>query len=966
TVASNKVEVYYDSDNDEECEQLIATYDDIAEFPEFTPAKLGNYKFVNIVREEFGEETLEEFITEDDKKVKVVEREFFVDNLVPMTGLYVDIPIVRPEIDVYFMLDKDLEREKVNWVLDNRINIDNTLRYNNILPKVETWDMHTYTYSQYANTSRNTGTSYPSGSIYYSSNGYSGYLSLYSVSDNGSYQDLGHYETKTESKTVTKSASQSGTFCPRCGSVPPTYGSTYYYSDSEGYSGTLSQVYYNYSSKATSSFCNVHQHTNIEEFRRDWTWSGTVTRTVQIWIPNWVWVPNYTGFYSGTIYKYVRQPYTNPFRSLSYKYVIYISNGDISELPDLQMVMSKSDAKLVLIGQESIKDQIGYNHFILNDGSKTIEELINEALSYIIENNQSIEKIFVLKGETFTIQTSDYDEENDPLIEKKVQYVQDVDYFDNPTGKEDIAAESYSDTDNWVDTIVNKFDNVGKFSIYRRVKDLPSTDPRFAAFSKYSGVHELQIYVHRKPIAIVDLDWDFDSTKNVYLTRWVCRSYDLDHQYSREDKGIVDRKIMFRKNGGEWLYYIPEELTPGTYELYYYVRDPEGVWSDPFVMNFTLQPSPPVQFNAKLRTLDPDFSLLSIPASEYMEAYDIWTRYPYDVKLEMALYNGATMVSPVKAVNYSESTGKKTGNDIEWNNVPYEIPETLSDRMYNFKISAVDVNNPNKRQEKNFTVVVDTPVNLVPDMPQAVITESPVDIYASTSKYANNVQVTLFKGTAYQTILMMNTVSAGKVKNWKVTYNVHANIPDGIYTASFTAGTPNGNSETVNVDYEVQGLKITNVTIEGYWNHWRGQVNMFGKLMSVEPHRFLSLERVKINIYTTGYADKVEIRFSPELEAMQFVDKYGNLYDYKEDFGLDYVHFPVIITIDSSKKDNHVYWEYSLPLANSTKSWEDERLREPYIMEVTAWNGSKSVRYTITDIEITGNIYDLTYIQPIN
>jgi hypothetical protein len=99
---------------------------------------------------------------------------------------------------------------------------------------------------------------------------------------------------------------------------------------------------------------------------------------------------------------------------------------------------------------------------------------------------------------------------------------------------------------------------------------------------------------------------------------------------------------------------------------------------------------------------------------------------------------------------------------------------------------------------------------------------------------------------------------------------------------------------------------------------------------------------------------------------MQFMDRYGNLYDHKEDFNLDYVYFPNIINLDNSKKENHVYWEYTLPLANSTKSWEDTDLREPYIMEVTVWKGTKSVKRVISDIDVTGNIYDLTYTQPIN
>ena len=81
---------------------------------------------------------------------------------------------------------------------------------------------------------------------------------------------------------------------------------------------------------------------------------------------------------------------------------------------------------------------------------------------------------------------------------------------------------------------------------------------------------------------------------------------------------------------------------------------------------------------------------------------------------------------------------------------------------------------------------------------------------------------------------------------------------------------------------------------------------------------------------------------------------------------MDYVSFPYIIELDNTRKVNETYWEFVLPLAKSTKSWDDQRIRNPYYMEVTAWKGTKSVKYLIDDIEITGNIYDLTYIQPVN
>ncbi|HHW32105.1 MAG TPA: hypothetical protein GXX20_10625 [Clostridiaceae bacterium] len=208
------------------------------------------------------------------------------------------------------------------------------------------------------------------------------------------------------------------------------------------------------------------------------------------------------------------------------------------------------------------------------------------------------------------------------------------------------------------------------------------------------------------------------------------------------------------------------------------------------------------------------------------------------------------------------------------------------------------------------------------------------------------------------------------VSGWDVTSStVIGMVPpsEGVWYLHVQAFDNAGNSSyRYGGPYIVENLVISEVTIEGYWNHWRGQIDMFGKKLSREPHRFLSLERVKINIYTKGYADKVEIRFSPELEAMEFRDKYGNLYDYKKDFKLEYVSFPVVINLDSSIKDNHIYWEYTLPLAESTKSWEDIRLREPYFMEVTLWKGSKWVKHVISDIDITGNIYDLTHIQPVN
>lgn len=966
-ILSNKLELYYDSDNDGTCEQLLHTWDNPSEFPVFTPVKLGNYKFVNTVTEEFGEDTLPEFVTSADRKTKVVEREFFVDNYIPMTGLYVDIPVIRPEIDAFFMLDESLDQNKTAFIINGRMDIDNGMRYYNILPQVNIWDMHTYTYSQPASTTVYTGTNKPPDTTVYSTNGYSGTLTLTDTTDNGSYQDFGGWEYRTEKKTFTATHSNTVTnYFDETGKLYKTTDSSPAPSsksiNSGGYVGTIPRVStsgpYN---ESYTYWPNGQYKTRKRTFIAHY--EGTLSKKIKYWEEDWRWVPDYTGHYSGTIYKSIRQPYTDPFRPTSYKYIIYISDGNISELQELKNVLSAADARLILIGPNSIKTQIGHDYFVPNDGE--IEELIQDVVGYIAQNSPAVEQYCVLAGEDiFNISTADYDEEDDQLVEKKFQYVQEEDYFDNPTGMESFATSEYSDSGKWVEHKADKFNKTGKFTIYRRVKDQPSTDPRFLGFSSYSGVPQLIVYSHRRPVAYALLNWDYDAKDAMYDIDFTDLSYDLDHQYSREDRGIIERKIMYRAAGGQWIYNTPTRLSPGSYELLYYVKDIENTWSEAFTMNFTLSIAPAMQFEAKLRARDESFSLSGIPASEYLQVYDAWTRFPYGVHLDMALYNGATRVTTLKTVNYSPATGQKINNDINWNNIDYRVPETLPDGQYTFRIDAVG--EYAQSASKTFNVTVDTPINLMPEMPDDVMQGTRIGISAVTSKYANSTRVTLFKDTEYQTTLIMSPETNGSTKNWTTSCMIPEEIPDGSYAAQFRAETPNGNTETKTVSFEVMGLKISGVSIEGSWNHWRGQKDIWGKRLSNEPHRFLSLETVNIRIDIEGFAERVEIRFSPELEAMQFTDAKGNVYDYKDDYMGYEVEFPKTFIIDIPKASTSIQWEYTLPLAPSTKSWADERLRSPYKMTVCAYRGEECVIYEIDDIDITGNVYDLTYIQPVN
>lgn len=1061
-IKSSSIELWYDSNNDGTLDQKLSTWSNQVQFPDYTPTKLGYYKYKLSAQEDIASDTLMQHITEADKKSASYEVEFWVDNYRPLSDIYVNIPIQRPNIDVYFMLDKNLDPAKKDYMLNNRVNMANWLLGKNIIPNVNIWDMRTYTYTQPASTSINTGGSYPSFSTYYSSNGYSGTLSLSSVSNNSYSVDQGGQVTKTESKTVTLYGSQSGDYAFKDypNGVAPTYptSGSKSYSDADGYSGSLSTSY-TYSGYAypAPSYTNYH-------FQRNWTWSGTVYKTVTVWQPNIVWHNNYTGYYSGTIYKNVRQPYTDTFNPTAQKYVVYISDSTVSELSDLNMVMGYAKtAKLFLAGTSGIKTQRTYDQYFDVTG-KSIDIIANDMLQKIAESSPAVEKYYVLQDQTFAMNTGQIDLESDPVVEQEMQYVQDLTYYDNPTGMEPEAVSVYSDTSWWKQTryitqtettntytyyqfvskswqifasttyspktstpysdpdgysgtlylkstkciydsgapspkykgstynrtktyeniyggtvsnskyIKNVFHNVGKYTIYRRVKDKPSIDPNFANFSYYSGSTALEVYVVRKPIALAALDWDYDTATSTYKTSWVDQSYDPDHQYNRPDKGIVDRNIMWRKSGGQWNYGIPNNLTSGTYELNYYVLDPEGYWSDPFVMNFNLDPAPTMQFASELRSLNSSFGLDSlvqghdltgktIPASEYLEAFNLWTRYPYNVRLDMAIYSDAastTPLTPVKSVYYSAATGIKAGNDIYWNNVIYQIPATLPDRAYNFRITAVG--DYGRTATKSFTLNVTTPVDLVPSLPAELTGGTSVQADAQTSMYVNTVEVNLFHGTAYERTYRLSKVFNAKSSIWTGSLSIPGGIPDGYYTARFTAFTPNGRSQTRDESFKLVNLSITNVSINGYWNHWRGQVDILGERLTNEPHRFLSLECVKIDITTFGNPERVAVRFSPELEAMSYTDPNGHTYDYNDDyFGYDVV-FPADSTFPAT--GNHIYWEYHLPLAPSTKGWNNSRVRQPYKMTVTAFKGQTTAQYVINDIDITGNIYDLTYIQP--
>ena len=527
------------------------------------------------------------------------------------------------------------------------------------------------------------------------------------------------------------------------------------------------------------------------------------------------WVSNYTGYYSGTIYKYVRQPYTDTWRGNSSKYILYISDGDISELSDFNSAVSKTDAKVILSGTPEVKQQYPNCAKYINAKDKTVQEILNEALEYISEETADVEQIYLLQNQSFTLNVGEDDLEKDEIVSREIQYVHDKDYFDNPTGQEVGTQAVFTADTGWKEDIKNSFSNVGKYQIYRRVKDKPSGAYE-DNYSYYSGATEVDIYVHRKPIADAVLDWKYDSRTGACKTIWIDKSYDLDHNITRADtdKGIVERKIMFRRNSGEWQYFIPDTLLYGTYDVIYYVKDMEGAWSEPWTYHFTLDDSP--QFTALARTKDTTFSLKSIPASEYLEWYNLWTRQPNPVQLEMNLTPTVSDLPSKKIVNYQEGvTGTQAGQDINWKNQILQIPDIYPDGLRNFTITARDKLTGAETQ-KTFSVNVFTPINLVPALGGKTLnTNVQTKIYVTTTRYPNVTRVNMQYGTPYQSYtLNMTPTPDGSLKSWAVNYTVPDIVPDGNYIAQFTSINPSGKAETKYVTYKVSRNRPPEVKIK--------------------------------------------------------------------------------------------------------------------------------------------------------
>lgn len=252
--------------------------------------------------------------------------------------------------------------------------------------------------------------------------------------------------------------------------------------------------------------------------------------------------------------------YTNTANILNQKNIDLVAFANTTSQASVQQLTSKvTNKKLILT-------------------STDLNPALDQLADYVISRANSLQlvneiPILLNQSLTFTPTYSDY--EDDPKFRESWSYTHDPGFVDN-NGISTYNSKTLA-------TPVTTFDKYGKYNVYYKAQDDPTLgDIRFSNYRLWSDPAPTSIIVHRKPIASFTVQ-----PGTLYITD---TSYDPDFQYKRPDKGVVERFWQWKKTSDtNWTVGKPTGVAqPGDYYFYLRVKDNYGVWSDPYQMAITV------------------------------------------------------------------------------------------------------------------------------------------------------------------------------------------------------------------------------------------------------------------------------------------------------------------------------------------------------------------------------------------
>lgn len=304
-----------------------------------------------------------------------------------------------------------------------------------------------------------------------------------------------------------------------------------------------------------------------------------------------------------------------------------------------------------------IADNDGKGTFIYNTNMDTALQNLAEWILNTVRSQAKSKTQYILLNEEINYKVFYEDYEEDPQMNvENWRYKHDYNYFQNDLGK--VAYDGL-----WLSESKNSFDKVGRFVTDYKTKDNPiGSDDNFEEYRKDSEMKNgpMNIYVHRKPIAQFTMDMTKSaSTFSLTLTD---TSYDLDHT-NRADKGLVAREWSWKKVGENTWH--SGKLTSGNnteeYLVKLRVRDMDGenglgVWSDDTVILITSQAMPPISQFVLSHNVIAQGATLGITDTSYDPNGDTINRWEWKLYKEGTLLGTYTAANSQTAINNKVKT----------------------------------------------------------------------------------------------------------------------------------------------------------------------------------------------------------------------------------------------------------------------------------------------------------------------
>ncbi|AOT68340.1 hypothetical protein [Geosporobacter ferrireducens] len=511
---------------------------------------------------------------------------------------------------------------------------------------------------------------------------------------------------------------------------------------------------------------------------------------------------------------------------------------------------------------------------------KNIENIINfilgvnqkkgdqEGLIYLVGDTIDIEMLFEdIEKDYEGISPQDKLKKNADLDEEQkkpkagtlqIKYTHNPSIFDNPDPKHVKGNNNYKIIASMQDPYVIQRATTGmrgEWTVTVQGSDTTKNDP----FNKMATPKTRTYIIHYAPDAVIYM---LETATHYILTG--INSRDRDFQYSRANNGI-DRYEWFYEQKDGSVYKYPEEnqyialpkIINGK-EVTAFTLTVTDCYGAKGSTNITGLITPELFAELHPELAKFDIFTAGIPASEELKVTDIVTMpHPMD-RIDFALYKDGVRKTNIRSLNRPSDITKTDILYHHWKDIRnYQIPETLPDGNYTAKATATQ---GTLVLEKNWSIRVKTPINLMPEMPNRVFTSSEITIEATTSKYANAVTVDVFSDGNPISMQLVNQV--GDIKYWRLNYTVPFR-PDGNYTARFRATTPNGNEEIKTLPFFLQTLDLKDLRITDIVNHkeYAGKYPIYYNAPEV-PVGYKAGYYVTFKITAIGNPDSVKMKIS--------------------------------------------------------------------------------------------------------